>query len=233
MGAVLPVPAAFPLGRCSASRIGDSPPAKGRLGRVRDRVVASVSEITCSRRTSPRATRCGPSSAYRRSRRYEDQWRKADRFIAFTAEPYEYHRSGLAAERAARRAVDVGAGGGSAGVAPRGDPTDRARNGVDLVSSATRSSSARRSKRSRARTCCWWRRRRPPIRRTFTAPSQRADRAVPAAPPDHRSRRVRDLPRRPGHRRRSRWPRAFRCASFRSAATSSTSRDAWSTRAPA
>ena len=60
----------------------------------------------------------------------------------------------------------------------------------------------------------------------FDRPGQRPRRAVPAPRPDHRARRLRRLPRRPGRSRRRRWPPASRCASCRSAATSSTSRAA-------
>ena len=67
-------------------------PARGQLGRARDRFWTRVGERTLApyvaRRNAVRAELgLAPLG------RYEDQWREADRFIAFTAEPYEYPRS--------------------------------------------------------------------------------------------------------------------------------------------
>jgi MGT family glycosyltransferase len=67
-------------------------PARGPLGRVRDRFCWWVGERLLApyvaRRNVVRASLKLPPL-----QKYEDQWREANRFIAFTAEPYEYARS--------------------------------------------------------------------------------------------------------------------------------------------
>ncbi len=67
-------------------------PARGPLGRGRDRFWRSVGERLLApyvaNRNEMRAELGLPPL-----RRYEDQWREPDRFIAYTAEPYEYPRS--------------------------------------------------------------------------------------------------------------------------------------------
>ena len=67
-------------------------PARGLLGRARDRFWHRVGERLLApyvaRRNAVRADLGLPPLE-----KYEDQWREADRFIAFTAEPYDYPRS--------------------------------------------------------------------------------------------------------------------------------------------
>jgi MGT family glycosyltransferase len=67
-------------------------PARGPLGRGRDRFWGWVGERLLApyvaRRNEVRADLGLPPL-----RKYEDQWREPDRFIAYTAEPYEYPRS--------------------------------------------------------------------------------------------------------------------------------------------
>jgi MGT family glycosyltransferase len=82
-----------------AFRSADAPPfglglapARGPLGRVRDRLLYAYAERILrphvAMRNEMRAELGLPAL-----RRYEDQWLRADRFIAFTAEPYEFARS--------------------------------------------------------------------------------------------------------------------------------------------
>src|SRR5205807_9210892 len=86
-----PYPPAF-TSRDAPPHGGGLRPAWGPLGRARDRFLTRVGEHVLApyveRRNEARADLGLPSL-----RRYEDQWREADRFIAFTAEPYEYPRS--------------------------------------------------------------------------------------------------------------------------------------------
>jgi MGT family glycosyltransferase len=81
-----------------AFRSSDAPPfglglapARGPLGRVRDRLLYAYGTRVLAphveRRNAMRAALGLPPLAA-----YDDQWRKAPRFIAFTAEPYEYPR---------------------------------------------------------------------------------------------------------------------------------------------
>jgi MGT family glycosyltransferase len=66
-------------------------PARGPLGRLRDRALHAygrrVLKPHVAHRNGMRAKLGLPPLE-----RYEDQWLAADRFIALTAEPYEYHR---------------------------------------------------------------------------------------------------------------------------------------------
>ncbi|HEV2815088.1 MAG TPA: nucleotide disphospho-sugar-binding domain-containing protein, partial [Solirubrobacteraceae bacterium] len=67
-------------------------PAGGPLGRARDRAWRAMGERLLAPHVALRnemraALELPPVE------RYEDQWRVADRFVAFTAEPYEYPRS--------------------------------------------------------------------------------------------------------------------------------------------
>jgi MGT family glycosyltransferase len=66
-------------------------PARGPLGRLRDRALHAYGrhflKPHVAHRNGLRATLGLPPIE-----RYEDQWLTADRFIALTAEPYEYHR---------------------------------------------------------------------------------------------------------------------------------------------
>ncbi len=65
--------------------------ARGPLGRARDRLLLRVADAVVrphvARRNTVRASLgLAPMATY------DEQWLEADRFIAFTAEPYEYHR---------------------------------------------------------------------------------------------------------------------------------------------
>ena len=67
-------------------------PARGPIGRARDRFWWRVGERLLAPHVAGRnEVRAGLGLPP--MRQYEDQWREADRFIAFTAEPYEYRRS--------------------------------------------------------------------------------------------------------------------------------------------
>src|SRR3954470_2744662 len=67
-------------------------PARGPAGRIRDRFLHRLTDralaASVTQRNEVRA-RLGLAPM----QRYDDQWREADRLIAFTAEPYEYARS--------------------------------------------------------------------------------------------------------------------------------------------
>jgi MGT family glycosyltransferase len=86
-----PYPAAFRSREAPPHGLGLRP-AQGPLGRVRDSFWYWVGD----RLLAPYVER---RNAVRKQlglpplREYEDQWLKADRFIAFTAEPYDYARS--------------------------------------------------------------------------------------------------------------------------------------------
>jgi len=68
------------------------PPARGRIGRVRDRIFHKIAErLLVPHVVARNEVRAGLGLPP--LRHFDDQWRKADRFIAFTAEPYEYPRS--------------------------------------------------------------------------------------------------------------------------------------------
>jgi MGT family glycosyltransferase len=67
-------------------------PAKTSLGRVRDRLVHAyaarvLAPHVAARNVMREALGLAPLQ------RYEDQWHKPQRFLALTAEPYEFHRS--------------------------------------------------------------------------------------------------------------------------------------------
>jgi UDP:flavonoid glycosyltransferase YjiC (YdhE family) len=67
-------------------------PARGPLGRLRDRIAFRVGDRLLAPELPPlNEMRAGLGLAP--LRKFDEQWLKADRFIAFTAEPYEYHRS--------------------------------------------------------------------------------------------------------------------------------------------
>ena len=67
-------------------------PARGPLGRARDRILHRYGQrFAAPHVTARNAVRAGLGLPP--LERFEDQWRKAPRFIAFTAEPYEYARS--------------------------------------------------------------------------------------------------------------------------------------------
>jgi MGT family glycosyltransferase len=66
-------------------------PARGPLGHARDRLCLAFGDRVLAPHVAKRnATRAGMGLPP--LRRYDDQWLEADRFIAFTAEPYEYPR---------------------------------------------------------------------------------------------------------------------------------------------
>lgn len=68
--------------------------AEGPLGRMRDRLVLRMGDrlvrSVVAKRNRVRATLGLPAM-----RTYDEQWLEADRFVAFTAEPFEYPRSDL------------------------------------------------------------------------------------------------------------------------------------------
>ena len=66
-------------------------PARGPIGRVRDRL--STVRTARTRAASRQAQRDARPVGLPPLRAYDDQWLAADRFIALTAEPYEYPRS--------------------------------------------------------------------------------------------------------------------------------------------
>jgi MGT family glycosyltransferase len=86
-----PYPPPFPSVDAPPHGLG-FPPARGPLGRARDRFWRTIADRLLAPEVASRnEVRAGlglpPMS------RYDDQWREAGRFIAFTAEPYEYSRS--------------------------------------------------------------------------------------------------------------------------------------------
>jgi MGT family glycosyltransferase len=86
-----PYPPPFPSVDAPPHGLGLSP-ARGPLGRARDRFWMALGDRLLAPEVASRnEVRAGlglpPMS------RYDDQWREAGRFIAFTAEPYEYPRS--------------------------------------------------------------------------------------------------------------------------------------------
>jgi MGT family glycosyltransferase len=86
-----PYPPAFPSRDAPPHGLGLRP-ARGPLGRARDRFWRGAGDRLLrphiARRNELRAGHGLPPL-----RRYEEQWLEPDRFIAYTAEPYEYHRS--------------------------------------------------------------------------------------------------------------------------------------------
>jgi MGT family glycosyltransferase len=86
-----PYPPPFPSRDAPPHGLGLRP-ARGSLGRLRDRISSGISDRVLApyvaRRNEVRAQLGLPPL-----RKYDDQWREANRFIAFTAEPYEYPRS--------------------------------------------------------------------------------------------------------------------------------------------
>ena len=86
-----PYPPAFRSADAPPHGLG-LPPARGVLGRARDRFWYTLGERLLARHVAVRnEVRAGlglPPLWH-----FDDQWRRPDRFIAFTAEPYEYPRS--------------------------------------------------------------------------------------------------------------------------------------------
>jgi MGT family glycosyltransferase len=85
-----PYPPPFPSADAPPHGMGFTP-ASGPLGRARDRMVARLGTRLLAPDVAARnevRARLGLPPL----RVYDDQWREPDRFIAFTAEPYEYHR---------------------------------------------------------------------------------------------------------------------------------------------
>ncbi|HEY7137326.1 MAG TPA: nucleotide disphospho-sugar-binding domain-containing protein [Acidimicrobiia bacterium] len=66
-------------------------PARGPLGRARDRIWRSVGDRLL-RPEVARLNEMRTALSLPPLRKFDDQFLRADRFIAFTAEPYEYHR---------------------------------------------------------------------------------------------------------------------------------------------
>jgi len=67
-------------------------PARGPLARLRDRLAWAAGDLVLAPHVAAR-NRMRAKLALPPLRRYQDQWEKAARFIAFTAEPYEFPRS--------------------------------------------------------------------------------------------------------------------------------------------
>src|SRR4051794_24726573 len=67
-------------------------PPGGPLGRFRDRIIRRVADRILEPAVAAR-NELRPSLGLAPLKVYSDQWREADRFIAFTAEPYEYPRT--------------------------------------------------------------------------------------------------------------------------------------------
>jgi MGT family glycosyltransferase len=86
-----PYPAAFRSREAPPHGLGLRP-AQGPLGRVRDRFWWWVAERLLAPYVARRNVARG-GLGLPPLHKYEDQWREADRFIAFTAEPYDYPRS--------------------------------------------------------------------------------------------------------------------------------------------
>jgi len=86
-----PYPPAFSSHDAPPHGLG-MPPPRGPLGRARDRFWHGVGRALAApgvnRRNAMRATLGLPPL-----QAYEDQWREPERFIAYTAEPYEYART--------------------------------------------------------------------------------------------------------------------------------------------
>jgi MGT family glycosyltransferase len=86
-----PYPPPFPSRDAPPHGMGFRP-ARGALGHARDRLFARMRDVMLApyvkRRNRLRSGLDLPLLS-----KYDDQWREADRFIAFTAEPYEYPRS--------------------------------------------------------------------------------------------------------------------------------------------
>ena len=105
-------------------------PARGPLGKARDLMVRKFGD----RQLAPELAQFNDLRAdlgLPTVHKFDDQFLKSDLFIAFTAEPYEYHRSDWPAAGAPRRARPVGAAGRSARLAGSGEPSDRARHRLD------------------------------------------------------------------------------------------------------
>jgi MGT family glycosyltransferase len=86
-----PYPPPFPSRDAPPHGLGLRP-ARGPLGRTRDRIWTRIGDRLLAPHVATRnevRARLGLPPL----RTYDDQWREADRFIALTAEPYEYPRS--------------------------------------------------------------------------------------------------------------------------------------------
>jgi MGT family glycosyltransferase len=67
-------------------------PARGSIGRARDRLLQAYADRVLAPHVAAR-NRMRAEMGLAPLLRYEDQWHKPDRFIALTAEPYEFHRT--------------------------------------------------------------------------------------------------------------------------------------------
>ncbi|MEA2391305.1 MAG: hypothetical protein QOK31_1414 [Solirubrobacteraceae bacterium] len=86
-----PYPPPFPSRDAPPHGLGLRP-ARGPLGRARDRMWTKLGHrllVPYVERRNEMRKQLGLPPLHT----YDDQWREADRFIAFTAEPYEYERS--------------------------------------------------------------------------------------------------------------------------------------------
>jgi MGT family glycosyltransferase len=86
-----PYPPPFPSKDAPPHGLGLKP-ARGPLGRARDRFWHAASRRLVAGAVATRNEMRGPLGLSP-LRFYDDQWREADRFIALTAEPYEYPRT--------------------------------------------------------------------------------------------------------------------------------------------
>lgn len=86
-----PYPPAIPSKDAPPHGLGFRP-ARGPLGRARDRFWHAVGRRLLASEVEARNRMRAPLGLPP-LRRYDDQWRESDRFIAMTAEPYEYPRS--------------------------------------------------------------------------------------------------------------------------------------------
>jgi MGT family glycosyltransferase len=86
-----PYPPAFPSKDAPPHGLGFRP-ARGPAGRARDRFWHAAGRRLLAPEVADRNRLRAPLGLPPLSA-YDDQWRESDRFVALTAEPYEYHRS--------------------------------------------------------------------------------------------------------------------------------------------
>lgn len=86
-----PYPPAFRSADAPPISLGLSP-ARGPAGRLRDRMLRMAGDRLLAPHVAVRNS-LRASLGLRPLGRYEDQWKKPDRFLALTAEPYEFHRT--------------------------------------------------------------------------------------------------------------------------------------------
>ena len=169
-----------------------------RPAALRDRSLHAVGDRLPAPHVCRRSTSCGQVSACRRSRSRRPVRCESDRFIAFTAEPYEYPRSDWPAHV---RLVGPGPGSRRPSRRPGSPPRRRP---IVLVTAST---AYQRDEQLIATALEAFAGEDVALVVTTAAhdpapvrgAAERARRAVPAPRPDHRARRVRRVPRRAGH----------------------------------